>query len=238
MDVKDILKNKKLIIFDLDGTLIDSLGVWNEIDARVVAKIRGDGLDTRDNMYEIRSDALKIFGSSPNPYVDYCYFLKEKYRSKLSGEEVYKLRYQIAEELIINEVAYKPYAPEFIKKLKGEGYLLAIASSAQRKNINIYRTRNQNIISKAPLDDYFDVIFARDDCKEIKPHPEVFIKTLEHFGLSPKDAIIFEDSLVGVQSAKGAGVECCVVYDKNSDDEREEINTLADYVIPSFKEFL
>ena len=75
--MQDLLKNKKLIIFDLDGTLIDSLGVWNEIDAKVVDMIRGDGLTTKDNMYEIRSDALKIFGASENPYVDYCYFLKE-----------------------------------------------------------------------------------------------------------------------------------------------------------------
>ena len=236
--MQDLLKNKKLIIFDLDGTLIDSLGVWNEIDAKVVDMIRGDGLTTKDNMYEIRSDALKIFGASENPYVDYCYFLKEKYRSDLSGQEVYELRYKVADELIAGKIDYKPYAPEFIKKLKAEGYLLAIASSAQRKNINIYRTRNQNILSKAPLDDYFDVIFARDDCKEIKPNPEVFIKTLEYFGLSPEDAIIFEDSLVGVESAKRAGVECCVVYDVNSDGERDEINALADYAVESFKEFL
>ncbi len=235
---KNFLKGKKLIIFDMDGTLIDSLGVWNEIDSKVVDRIRGDGLTTKDNMQEIRNDALRVFATSPNPYVEYCNFLTKKYKSTLSNEEVYALRYEIADNLIANKIEYKPFAPEFIKKLKREGYLLAIGSSAQRKNINIYRTRNKNVMDKAKLDDYFDLIIARDDCVEIKPHPEVFIKILSTLGVEAKDALVFEDSLVGVEASRRAGIECCVVYDKYSDHEREEINAIADHIIDSFEELL
>lgn len=234
----EFLKNKKLVIFDMDGTLIDSMGVWNEADERVVAIIRRDGLNTKENMLEVRNEALRLFSTSPNPYEEYCSLLKERYKSDLSKEEIFAIRYKIASEYLETRIKFKPYADQLIKKLKEEGYLLAIASTTQSKNMAIYRFKNQNIISKARLDDYFDLILARDDCYEIKPHPEIFLKVLSTLGVKGEDAVIFEDSLVGVEAAKRAGVECCVIYDKFSDCDRDKINALADYKIDSFEELL
>lgn len=236
--MSDFLKNKKLVIFDMDGTIIDSLWVWNEVDSRVVATIRGDGREGEDNMMEIRDEALRTFSKSPNPYYDYCAYLRDKYQSKYTQDEIYNIRYKIANDYVETRIDYKPFADTMIKKLKSEGYILAIGSTAQRRNIDIYRFKNKNIISKAKMDDYFDVIYARDDCKEIKPHPEVFLKILEKFNVKAEDAIVFEDALVGVEAAKRAGIEVCVVYDKHSDHEREKINALADYRIQSFEELL
>ena len=230
----DFLKNKKLVIFDMDGTLIDSLGVWNEVDRRVVSLIRRDGKEEMGNMQELRDEALRVFSTSPNPYFEYCLFLKEKYKSELTKEEIYNLRYKIAGELLEKDINYKPYAPELIKELKSKGYLLAIASTTQGKNMAIYRHKNKNIISKANIDDYFDVVYSRDDCYEIKPHPEVFCKVLSTLNVSASDALVFEDSLVGVEASKRAGIECCAVYDEYSDHDREKINALADHTINSF----
>ena len=119
-------------------------------------------------------------------------------------------------------------------ELKSKGYLLAIASTTQGKNMAIYRHKNKNIISKANIDDYFDVVYSRDDCYEIKPHPEVFCKVLSTLNVSASDALVFEDSLVGVEASKRAGIECCAVYDEYSDHDREKINALADHTINSF----
>ena len=233
-----VLKNKKLIIFDLDGTLVDSLDVWNKVDSKVVSVIRGDGKVAEQEMQPLRDEALRLFSHSENPYKDYCGYLKEKFNSSYTQEEIYKLRYDIAGELIEKEVKYKPFAPEFIKKLKADGKVLVIASAAQRKNIEIYRNLNKNVINNARMDDYFSLILARNDCKEIKPNPEIFEKVFETFNFDKKDAIMFEDSLVGVQASKRIGVECCIVYDKHSDYEREEINALADYTIQAFEELV
>lgn len=234
----EMLKDKKLIIFDLDGTLIDSLDTWNKVDATLVDAIRGDGKTAEQEMQPLRDEALRLFSHSPNPYVDYCGYLKEKFKSNYSQEEIYKLRYEIASELVENEVKYKQFAPEFIKKLKRDGKVLVIASAAQRKNIEIYRNLNKNIINNARMDDYFSLILARNDCVEIKPNPEIFLKVFESFPFKKEEAIIFEDSLVGLQAAKRAGIDCAIVYDKHSDYEREEINALADYTIDSFEELL
>ncbi len=233
-----VLKNKKLIIFDLDGTLVDSLDVWNKVDSKVVSVIRGDGKVEEQEMQPLRDEALRLFSYSENPYKDYCGYLKEKFNSSYTQEEIYKLRYDIAGELIEKEVKYKPFAPEFIKKLKADGKVLVIASAAQRKNIEIYRNLNKNIINNARMDDYFSLILARNDCKEIKPNPEIFLKVFERFPFKKEEAIIFEDSLVGLQAAKRAGVECAIVYDRHSDYEREEINALADYMIQSYEELV
>lgn len=238
MDLKTEIKNKKLIIFDLDGTLIDSLEIWNRVDEKLVSIIRGDGKTTIDNMQVVRNEALRLFATSPNPYEDYCGRLKELYQSKMSFEEIFTLRYNIAGKMLVEDINYKPYAPEFIKKLKADGKILAIASAAQGKNMNIYRTQNQNIISKARLDDYFDIIYTRNDCKEIKPNPEVFLKVLDTTGISAEDAFVFEDALVGIEASKKAGIKCCAVYDRFSDHERDEINALADYTIDSYQELL
>ncbi|MBQ8178069.1 MAG: HAD family phosphatase [Clostridia bacterium] len=238
MDLKTELKNKKLIIFDLDGTLIDSLAIWNKIDERVVATIRGDGKTTIDNMQVVRNEALRVFATSPNPYEEYCRYLKDMYKSQYTMEEIFTLRYSIAGKMLEEDIDFKPYAPEFIKKLKAEGKILAIASAAQAKNMTIYRTKNQNLVSKARFDDYFSVIYTRNDCHEIKPHPEVFLKVLTTLGISAEDAFVFEDSLVGVEASKRAGIKCCAVYDRFSDHERDEINALADYTIDSFGELI
>lgn len=234
----DFLKDKKLIIFDMDGTLINSLDVWNEVDVRVVNQIRNDGLSGRENMQELRDEVLRNNATSPNPYVDYCNFLKERYKSSYTNEEVYALRYEIAFDMLEKEVDFKPYAHLFIKELKERGYLLAIASTGQNRCMAIYREKNKNIIDKARLDEYFSVIFARDDCHEIKPHPEIFLKVLSTLGIKAEDAFIFEDSLVGVEASKRAGIECCAVYDKHNDHDREKINAIADYNIKSFGELL
>lgn len=234
----EFLKDKKLVIFDMDGTLIDSLGVWNAVDEKVVSIIRNDGLNNKDNMQQLRDEALRVFSTSPNPYIEYCIFLKEKYKSSLTKEEIYDIRYKIANEYLERDIDYKPNAERFIKELKKEGYLLAIASTTQSKNMAIYRFKNENIMSKAKIDDYFDVVFARGDCYEIKPHPEIFLKVLSTLNVKAEDAIVFEDSLVGVEAAKRAGMECCIVYDKYSDHDREKINALADYTINSYDELL
>lgn len=236
--LKEKIAQKKLLIFDMDGTLIDSLDVWNRIDLKVVSIIRRDGLETVEEMQPIRDEALRLYSSSTNPYLDYCAHLKEKFKSDYSRDEIYSLRYKIAEEMIEKEVKYKPFVPEFLKKMKGEGKVLAIASAAQRKNLDIYRTRNQNVISEARYDDIFSLMLARNDCTEIKPHPEVFFKTLEALNFKAEDAMVFEDSLVGVEASRRAGIECCAVYDRFSDHDRNEINALADFTINSFEELL
>ncbi|MBQ4150956.1 MAG: HAD family phosphatase [Clostridia bacterium] len=231
-----MLSGKKLIIFDLDGTLINSVGIWNEVDRRFLKSFGVDplGIDVQAQ----RDSKLREFKSSDSPYRDYCAFLGKKYNSPLSPDELVTLRYKIADDLVTNDVCYKPYADVFIKELKKRGFTLAIASTTLRSNLDVYLTKNKNIIERAPLDSIFDLILTREDASEMKPSPEIFNRAIRHFGLNDSECLIFEDSLVGVEAANAAGVDVIAMYDEHSDCDREEINNRALLHFENYKELM
>ncbi len=104
--------------------------------------------------------------------------------------------------------------------------------------VDIYRYKNENIRSKAPIDDYFSLIYSREDAKEIKPNPEIYLKVMETLKVKPQECLIFEDSLIGIEAACNAGIEAVAMYDKYSDGEREEINKRAKYSFNSYLELI
>lgn len=233
-----MFKNKKVIIFDMDGTLIDSVGIWNQVDIALLSRICPDVDVSAQDTQLLRDHALRDFSKSHNPYLDYCEMLGKMYCSDLRAEDIYALRYEIALEYLRNVVDYKENADCFVRKLKSEGYTLVIASTTKRANIEIYRTLNTNIRSKANIDDYFTAVYTREDVTEIKPHPEVYLRVLYDLNVSANECIVFEDSLVGIEASKAAGITTVAVYDSHSDKERDIINNICDYHIASYSEVM
>ena len=232
------LDNKKVVIFDLDGTLIDSIGIWNAVDEELIKRISKDGKVDNVDIAKQRDTKLKEFSKTEHAYLEYCGFLGKKYGSDLDKEEIKKLRYEIAEDYITNNVDYKPYAEEVIKYLKEKGYILVIASTTNDHTITIYKKHNKNIINKANLDDYFTAIYSKGSVKELKPNPAVHLKIIDELNVKKEECIIIEDALIGVEAAINADIECAVIYDKYSDADREKINELAKYTFKDFKEML
>ena len=76
------------------------------------------------------------------------------------------------------------------------------------------------------------------DVEKRKPDPEVHLKILEKLNVKREETLIIEDSLIGVEAAKNASIECAVIYDKYSDSEREEIKNLSQYYFNDFNEML
>lgn len=232
-----MLQGKNIAIFDVDGTLIDSVGVWNEVDKKLIKTI-GNVDISADEAQKERDYMLRMFSKAENPYVEYCNYLKEKYHSLLRVQEIHSLRYAIAGDYLTNVIDYKESAEKVLQALKDKGFTLIIATTTKKSNMDIYRTKNKNIMAKARLDDYFSLIYTREDAKEIKPNPEIYLRVMAELKASADACIIFEDSLIGIEAAKKAGIESVAVYDKYSDHEREKINALADYKITDYKELL
>lgn len=232
---KNILENKKVIIFDLDGTLVDSIGIWNKVDIATVKFFTGkEALETEVN--HLRDHVLRT-ANEEDIYRAYIRELCFKYNISEDIDIVYEKRKYFGDEIPKTDVTFKPFAKEVLLKLKELGFILALATTSTTKKIEIYSFENINTNS-INLFEIFDLILTKDEVIKKKPDPEILNKIIDHFKIDKSEAIVFEDSLVGVRTANNAGIEVVSVYDKYADYERDIINECSDYKINTFKEIL
>ncbi len=222
----------------MDGTLIDSVGIWNEVDKKLIQELGCLETLKEEEIQQQRDMKLREYSKEEKPYIEYCKFLGLKYKSNLSGEDIFNKRYNIAKHYLTDVIDYKNDVPNLLKKLKDRGFTLAIASTTRKNNMDIYRNENKNIIEKANINDYFSVVYTREDAKEIKPNPEIYLRLLKELNVSKEQCLIFEDSLIGIEAANNAGIEVVAIYDKYSDSERDEIDKLAQYSFNNYNEVI
>lgn len=227
---------KELIIFDLDGTLMDSVGVWNEIDQQLIKHFSGQLIDIQ-TIQKLRDDFIESFvGDGDKLYPAYGGFLNEYYKFNSNAEEVWNWRVKAAMYYLTEKFDFKPDADKVLKALKQKGFKLALATNSIGRALDALK-QNKNF-NKAPFDKIFDFVISSSDVEKRKPAPDMYAAVLKHFNLSGDKCIVFEDALDGVQAAKAAGLEIINVYDKYSDNERDEINKLIDYRIDDYKEIM
>ena len=234
---KNILGNKKVIIFDLDGTLIDSVNLFNEIYATLIYKLTKK-IITTDQIQEDWDD-LAHQDIPGDLFDNFLIYLDKKYCTKLHDIEMLRKMYRDIEYKYLSEkIEYKEYAKEVVLKLKQKGYILALATLSPKKVLEIYNTINKKLIDEFKMNDVFDLIITYEDVKEKKPNPEVYLKVLEKLNVSKEDCLIIEDSLEGVKAANNAGIEVLNIVDENMYKTQNTIDKLSTYKLNNLYELL
>ena len=212
-------KNKKAIIFDLDGTLVDSMWMWYDIDVEYLGRF---GIQIPDRLQ------ADIEGMS---FSETAVYFKERFNIPDSIEQIKDDWNQMAWDKYTNEVPMKNGAPEFIKECRKRGILLGIATSNSRELV-------ENITEVHGMKDDFACIMTGCDVKRGKPAPDIYLAVANALNVEPADCLVFEDIIPGIQAGKSAGMEVCAIEDEYSGYQLEEKAALADYYIKDYFELL
>ena len=207
------------VIFDLDGTLVDSMWMWTDIDIEYLARF-GHPF-SRQLQIEIEGMSIE----------ETAVWFKEKYQIPDSLEQIQRDWISMSLDKYRNEVPLKPHAREFLSFLKSRGIRTAIASSNA-----IFMV--EACLTSLSVKDQFDIIVTSSEAERGKPFPDVFLLAAARLGADPSRCIVFEDVPAGIRAARAAGMYTYAVYDRYSEDLEEEKRRLADAFIYDFSELM
>ena len=206
----------KALLFDLDGTLIDSeffhFECWNEILEEFSAKLS----------YE---DWLNNYAGVPMPAN--AGRLIEKFGIVTPLPELIKKREKLTlDRLKTKDVNLMPYVADVLEYFRQKNLTLALVTSSPRQDVEAVFERNG-------LGKYFKLIITRTEVVKSKPDPESYNVCVEKLGLKKEECLVFEDTINGIKSAKAAGLTCFAI--QNNTDEHHKL-TIADKLFLDFNE--
>lgn len=212
-----LLQGKQAVIFDLDGTLVDSMWMWKAIDIEYLGRFG----------YECPPDLQKVIeGMSFTETA--CYF-KERFRIDCPIEEIKKDWVRMSIEKYKNEVPFKEGAEEFLNYVKKKGLPMGIATSNGREMVDA-------VLDSLNAAKYFDHITIGCEVAHGKPAPDIYLNVAAQLGAIPENCLVFEDVPAGICAGKAAGMTVVAIDDQFSREMRREKEQLADCFIEHYPE--
>ncbi|MBZ9689569.1 HAD family phosphatase [Clostridium estertheticum] len=212
-----MLTNIKAAIFDLDGTLVDSMWVWGKIDEDYFKNRNMDlPLNLKSQIEHLSFD-------------DTAQYFRTNFGILDTIEEIKKEWTDFAYVEYLNNVKLKPGVVEFLSLLKTMNIKIGLATSNSKSLL-------EAVLKANDIYNYFDSITLTDEVTRGKNFPDVYLLAAEKLGVKPEECIVFEDILPAVKGAKAAGMKVVGVYDDFSKEQREDIINHADMFIIEYHE--
>lgn len=212
-----VMDGIQAVIFDLDGTLIDSMWMWKQIDIDYLAK---HGYPLPDDLQS------SIEGMS---FSETAVYFKERFALSDPLDVIKAEWNRMAYDIYVNDVPLKDGVLEFLQYLKANGIKTGIATSNSRELLLA-------VLESLNITQYFDEIHTSCEVTRGKPAPDIYLLVAKCLDVSPEHCLVFEDIIPGIQAGKAAGMQVCAVNDDFSINEEEEKKAAADWFIDSFTE--
>ena len=213
------LKHKKAVIFDLDGTLVDSMWMWKRIDVEYLDRY---GYDCPEDLQK------SIEGMS---FSETAAYFKERFSLPMTLEEIKECWSQMAMDKYRTQVPLKPGALEFLRYCKDQGIATGIATSNGRPIVDA-------VIEALQIGEYFQEVATACEVEKGKPEPDIYLEVARRLQVAPEDCLVFEDVPAGILAGKRAGMTVLAVEDDFSRELSGEKKALADGYICDYSELL
>lgn len=203
-------------IFDLDGTLLDSMGVWDQVDIDFLGR-RGIPVPP-DYMVKVASMQFQQIAE----------YTIARFGLPDTPDQLMREWDDMARVAYSTVVEAKPHAREYLTRLRASGAKLAVATS-------LPPVLREPAMKHVGIFECFDTVVSVDDVGDIgKDRPDVYLLAASRLGVAPRDCTVFEDLLVGMRSAKSVGMAVWAMHDDSSDHDWPAICDLADGVLFDF----
>ena len=209
----------KLAILDLDGTLIDSTGIWHDIDINFFAR---RGMEIPNGYF----DAICHLGLKAT-----ATYTKTTYGIKESEEEIIKEWQDASKDQYLNYIQLKPYVKEFLEYLKNNKVKIALATANDKE---LY----EPCMKRLGIFDYFSYIVDVNSVKEGKHSPRIYEIINENFNIDKANTVVVEDIYTSLQNAYENGYMTIGVADKASEPTVEQKKKYSHIYVESLKELI
>lgn len=207
-----MFENKKAVIFDMDGVVIDSEGFWSIAEREVFTSL---GVEmTEENCQLTR---MMTVTEASNFWFEKCPW------SNVSIQEAEQMVVARVIELIKTRDCEIAHIRDFIQYLKSLGCKIGLATNSPAHFIPV-------CLERAAIADLFDVVASAEDEANGKPHPDVYLTTARKLDVRPEDCVVIEDSCHGIEAGKRAGMT--VIGFTNG--RTEIVFDIADYMLHSY----
>ncbi len=204
-------------IFDLDGTILDSMFIWDTIGEDY---LRSLGKKPNENLAEV----FKTFTLEQA-----AEFYRNNYGITLSVQQIVEGINNMVAEIYQTKVTLKSGIKDFLKKLQRNGVKMCIATVTDR-------SITERALKKLGVREYFSGIFVCSEIGYSKENPEIYRQALKHLESEKTETVVFEDAFHAIKTAKEDGFKVAAVYDSH-EPRQEEIKEISDYYIADFESF-